>query len=35
MQNRGADTAKDRAQRYKSTLHRALILLQDGQVITN
>jgi alpha-glucosidase (family GH31 glycosyl hydrolase) len=31
MQNRGADTAKDRAQRYKATLHRALILLQDGQ----
>lgn len=31
MQNRGADTAKDRAERYKSTLHRAMALLQDGQ----
>jgi hypothetical protein len=31
MQNRGADTAMDRARRYKSTLHRALVLLQDGQ----
>jgi hypothetical protein len=31
MQNRGADTAKDRAARYKSTLHRAMVLLQDGQ----
>jgi hypothetical protein len=31
MQDRGADTAKDRAERYKSTLHRAMVLLQDGQ----
>jgi hypothetical protein len=31
MQNRGADTAVDRVRRYKSSLHRALVLLQDGQ----
>jgi alpha-glucosidase len=31
MQNKGADTAVERAHRYKSSLHRALALLQDGQ----
>ena len=31
IQDRGPDTAKDRAERYKSTLHRAMVLLQDGQ----
>jgi hypothetical protein len=31
MQHRGADTSVDRVRRYKSSLHRALALLQDGQ----
>jgi alpha-glucosidase len=31
MQDKGADTAKERAQRYKLFLHRALMQLQDGK----
>jgi len=31
MQHRGADTAKDRAQRYRASLERALALLKDGK----
>jgi len=31
MQHKGADTVKERAQRYKLFLHRALIQLQDGK----
>ncbi len=31
MQHRGADTAKERAQRYRSSLEHALMLLKDGK----
>jgi alpha-glucosidase (family GH31 glycosyl hydrolase) len=31
MQHRGADTAKERAQRYRSSLEHALALLKDGK----
>ncbi len=31
MQHRGADTAKERAQRYRSSLEHALALLKDGE----